>query len=80
MIRPEKMSAYPAGTETKGQNAVTAQVREVVFMGDMTRYALETPGGHTILVKQQNRAGLPVLAPDQPAIVSWAIEDTRLVS
>ena len=80
MIRPEKMSAHPVGAETNGQNAVTAQVREVVFMGDMTRYALETPGGHTILVKQTNRAGLPVLAQNQPAIVSWAIEDTRLVS
>ena len=80
MIRPEKMSALPAGPFAPGRNAVPAIVREVVFMGEVTRYALETTTGQVLLVKQQNRAGLPTLAPADPALVTWAIEDTRLVS
>jgi spermidine/putrescine ABC transporter ATP-binding subunit len=80
MVRPEKMSAFPAGFDTQGQNAVAARVREVVFMGEATRYALETASGHMILVRQQNRAGIPMLATDAPAVVAWAVDDTRLVS
>ena len=80
MIRPEKMSALPTGTDAGEHNAVAATVREVVFMGDLTRYALQTQSGHTILVKQQNRAGAPVLAPGETTLVTWAVEDTRLIA
>jgi spermidine/putrescine ABC transporter ATP-binding subunit len=85
MVRPEKMTALPAGfeglpAEGSGRNAIAAEVREVVFMGEATRYALRTASGQMLLVRQQNRAGLPVLGPDAPAVVSWAVEDTRLVS
>ncbi|MEJ1975785.1 MAG: ABC transporter ATP-binding protein [Acetobacteraceae bacterium] len=80
MIRPEKMLAMPAGSDAAEQNSVPATVREVVFMGDMTRYALETASGHMLVVKQPNRAGSPLLATSDPALVTWAIEDTRLVS
>jgi putative spermidine/putrescine transport system ATP-binding protein len=80
MVRPEKMTAVPMGTNVAGHNAIHATVREVVFMGDTTRYALETGTGETVLVKQQNRAATPLLAVAEPALVTWAIEDTRLVT
>jgi spermidine/putrescine ABC transporter ATP-binding subunit len=80
MIRPEKMSVMPAGFAAEGRNCVAAAVREVVFMGETTRYALETATGQTVLVKQQNRAGIPVVAQGAPAVVVWAVEDTRLVT
>ena len=80
MVRPEKMSALPAGSAAGEQNSVAAQVREVVFMGETTRYALVTASGQTLLVKQANRAGLPMLAVDQAAVVTWAIADTKLVA
>ena len=79
MVRPERMTAGPPAPVPPGQNAVQAQVREVVFMGEATRYALETATGETLLVKQQNRAGLPPLHPGALALVTWAVEDTRLV-
>ena len=30
-------------------------------------------------VKQQNHAGLPPLRLGEPALVTWAVDDTRLV-
>lgn len=48
-------------------------------MGEATRYALETGMSETLPVKQQNRAGLPPLRPGEPALVAWAVDDTRLV-
>ncbi len=80
MVRPEKMAALPAGSSTAGHNAIAASVREVVFLGEMMRYGLETPSGQALVVKQPHRAGNALLAPGDPAIVVWAPADTRLVA
>ncbi len=80
MVRPEKMEARPAGADAAGLNAIAAVVREVVFLGEMMRYGLETPSGHTLVVKQPHRAGNPLLAVADTALVVWAPADTRLVA
>jgi putative spermidine/putrescine transport system ATP-binding protein len=80
MVRPEKMTVLPTGADVTGRNAISATVREIVFMGDMTRYALETRSGQMVLVKQQNRAAGALLNVADPAVVTWAVEDTRLVA
>ena len=77
MVRPERMRLAADGA---GENQLAATVQEVVFMGEMTRYALRTASGAALVVKQLHRAGATVLAPGEPACVVWAIEDTRLVS
>lgn len=33
----------------------------------------------TLLIKQQNRAGAPPLRRDEPASITWTVDDTRLV-
>ncbi len=81
MVRPEKMRVEPlGGPGAPGRNTVSATVREVVFMGEMTRYSLETDAGRMLTVKQPNHAGHMLLAPGRPALVTWSVEDTRLVS
>ena len=80
MVRPERMMAGPLGVVPPGENGLVATVREVVFMGEATRYGLETPTGQVVLVKQQNRAGSPLLQQGTEALVTWAVADTRLVS
>ncbi len=79
MVRPERMTAAPPGAVPPGRNGVQATVRDVVFMGETTRYALETDTLETLLVKQQNRADVPLLRPGEPTLVTWAVDDTRLV-
>jgi len=84
MVRPERMTAGSPGAVPPGQNGVQAIVREAVFMGEATRYSLEAGASETgamatLLVKQQNRASLPPLRPGEPALVTWAVDDTRLV-
>ena len=79
MVRPERMTAGPPGAAPPGQNGLQATVRKAVFMGEATRYTLETDTRETLLVKQPNRAGRPVLRPGEPALVTWAVHDTRLV-
>lgn len=80
MVRPERMTAMPPGPVPPDYNGVLASVTDIVFMGDATRYALQTATGETLLVKQTNRAGLLFLTVGTQALVTWAVADTRLVS
>ncbi len=80
MVRPEKMLVGPRAEIQAGQNALAVEVREVVFMGEMTRYALVTASGALLIAKQTHRAGAAMLRPGDQARIIWAAEDTRLVS
>ena len=76
MVRPEKMRV---GVGQAEDNTLSATVREVVFMGEMTRYLLETDAGVTLIVKQTNRAGHAASHPGERTSISWAVADTRVV-
>ena len=76
MVRPEKMRVGLPGPD---DNTLVATVREVVFMGEMTRYLLETDSGATLVVKQTNHAGQTASQPGERTAISWAVADTRLV-
>ncbi len=80
MVRPEWMSVASAAPDAPGRNTLAATVREVVFMGEMTRYVLQGAGGAPLTVKQPHRPGDSPLASGDAAVVSWAVTDTRLVA
>ena len=72
--------AAPAGADIAGHNAIPAIVREVVFLGEMMRYGLQTASGRMLVVKQPHRAGNALLAVADQAVVVWSPDDTRLVA
>jgi spermidine/putrescine ABC transporter ATP-binding subunit len=80
MIRPEKMSVLTGEYLIGAFNSVAADVRDVVFMGETTRYALTTDTGQTVLVRQQNRSGARTLRAGERALVAWDVADTRVVA
>jgi spermidine/putrescine ABC transporter ATP-binding subunit len=80
MVRPERMRVAASGQLQPGENQLAAVVQDVVFMGEMSRYALRTESGASVIVKQVHRAGGGVIAPGEKAWVVWGVEDTRLVS
>jgi putative spermidine/putrescine transport system ATP-binding protein len=52
MVRPEKIRMLAAGEEETG--AVRGVVREVVYLGSVTRYVVETDQGETLVALRQN--------------------------
>jgi putative spermidine/putrescine transport system ATP-binding protein len=52
MVRPEKIRLLDAGEEDVA--AVGGVVREVVYLGSVTRYVVETDHGETLVVLRQN--------------------------
>lgn len=81
MIRPEKIGILPAGSPVPPErNCLGATVREVTFMGELTRCVLQLDtGGEPVIAKQQHRADAVVLRPQDRVTLSWAVEDTLLV-
>jgi putative spermidine/putrescine transport system ATP-binding protein len=56
-VRPEKIAIVPLDAEADGsQCTATGHVREVVYLGAVTRYIVELDGGGELVVMQQNLA------------------------
>jgi putative spermidine/putrescine transport system ATP-binding protein len=54
-IRPEKIAIVPLGAQVKpDQCTATGRVREVVYLGAVTRYIVELDEGGELVVMQQN--------------------------
>ncbi len=57
MVRPEKIRLLPAGEEAAPAGApapLRGVVREVAYLGSVTRYVVEAEHGETLVVLQQN--------------------------
>ena len=80
-VRPEKIGfregAAPAPKARL--NALEARVRDVTFVGEMHRYALEIAPGVVLVMKQQHRFHVRPHAPQERVTVEWHIEDTLIV-
>ena len=79
-VRPEKL-AFAGGEPARDGdvNLLPATVREVVFVGEMRRYLLETAAGDILTLKQQQRHGAERYDPGEHVELGWHIEDTRIV-
>ena len=79
MARPEKavaLSVQQASNEplAAGWNEVSAQVVEVLFLGESQTCSVVTSGGTSMTVKALSAAGMPLKAGD-PVRVRWATAD-----
>ncbi|EZP32512.1 ABC transporter ATP-binding protein [Pseudomonas sp. RIT288] len=79
MVRPEKavaLSVQQANDEplAAGWNEVSAQVVEVLFLGESLTCSVVTSGGTSMTVKALSAAGMPLKAGD-PVRVRWATAD-----
>ncbi|WP_131670250.1 ABC transporter ATP-binding protein [Pseudomonas parakoreensis] len=79
MVRPEKavaLSVQQASAEplAAGWNEVSAQVVEVLFLGESQTCSVLTAGGTSMTVKALSAAGMPLKAGD-PVRVRWATAD-----
>jgi putative spermidine/putrescine transport system ATP-binding protein len=77
-VRPEKIIASENGVEP-GMNAVTGNVEDVVFIGEMRRYVVALPGGQRLILKAQNRSGVKTYERGDAIGVAWNVDDCRLV-
>jgi putative spermidine/putrescine transport system ATP-binding protein len=78
-VRPEKITMLEPGTSTEGFDAEPGVVREVVYVGAVTRYVVELDGGGTLTVVSQNVESFASRPGDERGrrvVLAWRPENT----
>ena len=75
-IRPERVEFKP-DLMPAGAHTVEAQVRDVVYMGDILRARLNVAGQDDFVMKYRNTLGQVKLSPGQTIRIGWHPEDAR---
>ncbi len=74
-IRPERVEIDP--DEAVTDHTVTAQVEEVIYLGDHIRTRMTVAGNSDFVVKTRNRLGARRFDAGEKVRVGWATEDCR---
>ncbi|MBL8669494.1 MAG: ABC transporter ATP-binding protein [Alphaproteobacteria bacterium] len=73
VLRPEKIALQPSG------GGLGAQVRDLTYVGDFSRYRLDLGGGVALTAKVANRSGAYRPAVGESVRASWAAADAAVV-
>lgn len=75
-IRPERVEFKP-DMMPEGAHTISAEVLEVIYMGDILRARLKVAGTDDFVMKMRNTIGQTRLAPGQQIKVGWHPQDAR---
>ena len=79
VLRPEKLSLAERGTSPKSCHEMAGRVTELVYVGDVTRYRVETELGLFVTVKMQNRRSTPRARQGETVCVVFDSADARIM-
>ena len=74
-LRPERVEIAPSGKSMP--NTVTAEIKELIYLGDHIRTRMSVAGNDEFIVKVPNNAGNKPLAEGKKVKVGWKAEDCR---
>ena len=74
-LRPERVRLNPVNGGCV--NIFSAQVEELIYLGDHTRVRASVCGNHDFVIKVPNSEGVPNLTPGAAITVGWKKEDCR---
>jgi putative spermidine/putrescine transport system ATP-binding protein len=75
-IRPERVEFKPE-MMPPGAHMIDAEVRDVIYMGDILRAVLHVAGTDDFVMKMRNTLGQTKLSPGQKIKVGWHPQDAR---
>lgn len=75
-IRPERVEFKPE-MMPPGAHTIGAEVKEVIYMGDILRARLSVAGSDNFVMKMRNTLGQTKLSPGQKIQIGWHPQDAR---
>ncbi|PZO66492.1 MAG: spermidine/putrescine ABC transporter ATP-binding protein [Paracoccus denitrificans] len=75
-IRPERVEFKPE-MMPEGAHTIDAEVRDVIYMGDILRARLNVAGSDDFVMKFRNTIGQTKLTPGQRVRIGWNPQDAR---
>jgi hypothetical protein len=74
------MTIGPATDPPADENLVSGFVAETVYLGAARKIVVDLPGGRTVQVRLESRAGGVGLEPGDAVVVGWSPSDAALVA
>jgi ABC-type Fe3+/spermidine/putrescine transport system ATPase subunit len=78
-FRPERVTVSAGGARRDGWNEIGGRVEEVIYVGEVTKYRIRTPGGHLVRAKQLNDRRVARYEAGADVTVAWHMSDGRLL-
>jgi len=78
-IRPERVEFKPE-MMPPGAHRISAEVLEVIYMGDVLRIRMKVAGSSDFVMKCRNTLGQRILVPQEIIEIGWHPEDARVLN
>ena len=75
MVRPENLTL---SASTESENSATGTLKEVIMIGQITKYFMELPDGTEMVATMLTNGGVPAAETGTPITFHWASQDTRV--
>ena len=79
VIRPEKICFVENQSLEPNTNTLLGRITEVIYVGENTRYVVETEFNQPMVVKYPNRKETQIRKKGDTVMLGWKPEDTSLV-
>ena len=79
VIRPEKIYFVENQNLEPDANTLRGRITEVIYVGENTRYVVETELNQPMVVKHPNRKETQIRKKGDMVLIGWKAEDSSLV-
>jgi ABC-type Fe3+/spermidine/putrescine transport system ATPase subunit len=79
VVRPEKIFFLNPKETDEGLNAIEGIIKEIFYIGEVTKFRIKTPFADDLELKRQNRLGAERFKIGDKVKIGWKIDDTTLI-
>ena len=79
VVRPEKIFFLNPQEANEGLNTTEGIIKEIFYIGEVTKFRIKTPFADDLELKRQNRLGAERCKIGDKVKIGWKIDDTTLI-
>jgi spermidine/putrescine transport system ATP-binding protein len=78
-VRPERIAISRGATEANGGSRLSGTVAQVVYLGTLTQFHVDTSAGKTFVVHQLSTEGSEAIDEQDEVTLTWPVEDSAVL-
>jgi ABC-type Fe3+/spermidine/putrescine transport system ATPase subunit len=78
-VRPERIAITRGGADGVGGSRLSGTVAQVVYLGTLTQFHVDTAAGRTFVVHQLSTEGSDAIDAGDEVTLTWPIEDSSIL-
>jgi spermidine/putrescine transport system ATP-binding protein len=78
-VRPERIAITQGAADADGGSRLSGTVAQVVYLGTLTQFHVDTAAGRTFVVHQLSTEGSDQIDAGDDVTLTWPVEDTSIL-